>query len=460
MSRSQHLEELDALLDGDAVAVSEELAPLATVARALRAEVAAIELDPDVAARHIDQALGRRPATRAPEGPRVRRSRRPAVGVPDRPRARRSWRRQVVSLLLAAALLLVPAVLASAHALPGDPLYDVKRLVENVRLIVAARSPGSAADERLRIAATRLEELQALLRQHDTGPIPEAVTDLQAAVTAAQRAIADAQRQGASAVELADLLDRLDSIRNGQAAALQQVAAPAAAPATDQAAQVTVAGSRATAPMLAPPAQSVPAPAQAAPDATAQAAPDAAAQDAPDAAAQDAQDATTPDAQDAPAPADGNSSAALDPPTTPPPLTPTVGTPAPVTASCVTPAPVTPSCGTPAPVTPRRATSPPDTPRRVIAPPAAHPTGDATRQTRNGGGDSSRDRGGATGGTAGQDHGSATADDGVRNHADGHGGSGDNGGHGGSDGNSGHGGGNVASGGHAGHAGRTHDADP
>src|SRR5919106_960207 len=50
-------DELDALLDGRPVELTGELAPLAEAAGALRAELAALELDPEVADRHLERVL-------------------------------------------------------------------------------------------------------------------------------------------------------------------------------------------------------------------------------------------------------------------------------------------------------------------------------------------------------------------------------------------------------------------
>ena len=50
-------DELDALLDGRPVELTDELAPLAEAADALRAELAPYELDPEVADRHLAWVL-------------------------------------------------------------------------------------------------------------------------------------------------------------------------------------------------------------------------------------------------------------------------------------------------------------------------------------------------------------------------------------------------------------------
>src|SRR4029450_1117991 len=97
-------EELDALLDGRPVELTDELAPLAEVADALRVERAAHELPPAVANRHLEQVL-KGPAT--------------VVRMPARPQPN-GWdvRRRVAAVVLAAALILAPATVASGAAPP------------------------------------------------------------------------------------------------------------------------------------------------------------------------------------------------------------------------------------------------------------------------------------------------------------------------------------------------------
>ena len=51
-------DDLDALLDGRPVELTDELAPLVEAADALRVELAGHQLDPEVANRHLEQVLG------------------------------------------------------------------------------------------------------------------------------------------------------------------------------------------------------------------------------------------------------------------------------------------------------------------------------------------------------------------------------------------------------------------
>ena len=94
-------DELDALLDGRPVELTDELAPLVEAADVLRIELAGYQLDPGVADRHLERILeGSGTVVQLPV-------RQPAGG----------WdvRRRVVAVALAAALVLAPATIASAE---------------------------------------------------------------------------------------------------------------------------------------------------------------------------------------------------------------------------------------------------------------------------------------------------------------------------------------------------------
>src|SRR4029450_4739770 len=99
--------ELDALLDGRPVELTDELAPLAEAADALRAELAAYQLDPGGADRHLERVL---------HGSAT------VVSLPVRGQPN-GWdlRRRLAAVVLAAALVLVPATMASAAAPPRPP---------------------------------------------------------------------------------------------------------------------------------------------------------------------------------------------------------------------------------------------------------------------------------------------------------------------------------------------------
>ena len=157
-------DELDALLDGRPVELTDELAPLAEAADALRAELAAHQLDPEVANRHLEQVL-KGSAT--------------VVRMPARPQPN-GWdvRRRVAAVVLAAALVLAPATMASAAALPGQAMYPFKLAIEQLRLASVQWSPSREAGERTRIADERLDEVQSLLNLRIYNQLPGAIKAL------------------------------------------------------------------------------------------------------------------------------------------------------------------------------------------------------------------------------------------------------------------------------------------
>src|SRR5215211_5006053 len=100
---NQRHDDLDALLDGGPVELTDELVPLMEVADALLVELATYELDPEVADRHLAQVLDRSATV---------------VALPARSYVN-GWRRRMAAVVVAAALVLAPATMASAAALPG-----------------------------------------------------------------------------------------------------------------------------------------------------------------------------------------------------------------------------------------------------------------------------------------------------------------------------------------------------
>jgi hypothetical protein len=175
-------DELDALIDGRPVELTEELAPLVETADALRAELASLELDPAVADRHLERILHgsatvvRLPARLQPGGWDVR--------------------RRVVAVALAATLVLAPATLASAAALPGQAMYPFKLAIEQLRIASVQWSPAREAGERTRVADERLNEVEDLVRLKMFNQLPSALASLERAVVAAQVAVKEAAREG------------------------------------------------------------------------------------------------------------------------------------------------------------------------------------------------------------------------------------------------------------------------
>jgi Domain of unknown function (DUF5667) len=210
MSRRCHKElsdRLDAALDGRPVEVDDDLAPLVQTAAELRAALADVELDPEVAQRHLGMVLDGEAEV---------------VALPTRPQAQASrWRRRVAAVALAAALTVLPATMASAAALPGQALYPVKLAVERLRVTAVMWSSTREANEQLKIADNRLDELNRLIQLKAADRIPSAIMRLNQAVEEAVRDTADASQPRAlegnlaavtagSVVALQRLQDKLD----------------------------------------------------------------------------------------------------------------------------------------------------------------------------------------------------------------------------------------------------------
>jgi Domain of unknown function (DUF5667) len=208
---NQTHERLDALLDGQTGEVTDDLAPLLEAAEALRAELAEFQLDPEVADRHLEQVLN---------------SAAPVVSLPVRQRGNWGLRRRVAAVALAAALVLVPATMASASALPGQALYPVKVAVEQVRLASVQWSATREAAERTRLASKRLQELDKLVQLQIFHQVPSAIRRLDKAVVAANEAVAEAiQESGGDSklVAVAGNLRRVTDAQHGELVALTKM---------------------------------------------------------------------------------------------------------------------------------------------------------------------------------------------------------------------------------------------
>ncbi|GAA4658986.1 MULTISPECIES: DUF5667 domain-containing protein [Amycolatopsis] len=104
----------------------------------------------------------------------------------EQERQRPSRRRRILAEVLAAAVALVVALggiglLLSRNALPGDPLYGVKRAGESAELGLAF-GDSAKAQKHLEFAANRLDELKALAGADagaDAGAYRAAFTDFQ-----------------------------------------------------------------------------------------------------------------------------------------------------------------------------------------------------------------------------------------------------------------------------------------
>jgi hypothetical protein len=207
-------DELDALLDGGPVELTDELAPLVEAADALRAELAAYQLDPAVADRHLERVLDGSAAV---------------VQLPVRSQPN-SWdlRRRLAAVALAAALVLVPATMASAAALPGQAMYPFKLAIEQLRIASVQWSSGREAVERTRVADERLEELGRLVKLQMYTQVPTALKALERAVTAAKAAVEEAKQEGEPVAKVEQKLNQV-AVAGGRVAQVVRVAATAAA---------------------------------------------------------------------------------------------------------------------------------------------------------------------------------------------------------------------------------------
>jgi Domain of unknown function (DUF5667) len=199
-------DELDALLDGRPVELTDELVPLVEAADALWVELATYELDPEVADRHLARVL---------EGSTA------VVALPARGYAN-GWRRRMAAVVLAAALVLATATMASAAALPGQAMYPLKLAIEQLRLASVQWSPAREAGERIRIADERLEELDQLVELGVVTQVPVAVRAVDRAVMAATRAVQEASMEGADVTKVASELQAVKQEQQAQLATLFQ----------------------------------------------------------------------------------------------------------------------------------------------------------------------------------------------------------------------------------------------
>ncbi|HEV8426080.1 MAG TPA: hypothetical protein VGS14_12970 [Actinomycetes bacterium] len=221
-------DELDALLDGRPVELTDDLAPLLEAADVLRAELAAFELDPEVADRHLERVLEgsatvvRMPVRQQPNGWDLR-LRMPVRLQPN------GWdlRRRVAAVVLAAALVLAPATMASAAALPGQAMYPFKLAIEQLRLASVQWSTTREAGERTRVADERLDELERLVELKMFSQLPTAIDALSRAVMAADAAVDEAAEQGEPVSGLAGRLDVVKgqgdvAVRRAESSAMTQ----------------------------------------------------------------------------------------------------------------------------------------------------------------------------------------------------------------------------------------------
>lgn len=100
-----------------------------------------------------------------------------------------SWRRRLLAAGVGVAVATGSVggiAIASAGAVPGDPLYSAKKMFENIQLSLSG-SPTDRGGEYLKLADTRLSEIEALLSRRDadvpgsptTAYLDQDLTDLQ-----------------------------------------------------------------------------------------------------------------------------------------------------------------------------------------------------------------------------------------------------------------------------------------
>ena len=199
-------DDLDALLDGHPVELTDELVPLVEAADALWVELATYELDPEIADRHLARVLEDSATVAA---------------LPARSYVN-GWRRRMAAVVLAAALVLAPATMASAAALPGQAMYPLKLAIEQLRLASVQWSPAREAGERIRIADERLEELDQIVELGMVTQVTVAVRAADRAVMAATRAVQEASIQGADVTKVAGELQAVKQKQQAQLATLFQ----------------------------------------------------------------------------------------------------------------------------------------------------------------------------------------------------------------------------------------------
>jgi Domain of unknown function (DUF5667) len=101
-------------------------------------------------------------------------------------------------------LAFIPAFVVAGAALPGDPLYPLKRMTEHVRLTIAV-TPERKAVERTRLAVRRCEEFERLATAGDRARLGAAKVEFRRSLLAARAAIAQAQARKARPATITDL---------------------------------------------------------------------------------------------------------------------------------------------------------------------------------------------------------------------------------------------------------------
>jgi len=243
-------DELDVVLDGNRHLYRSELGPAVEAATVLAEELRAVEIPPGVAERHIAMALDR-------------------AGHASRRARRRLLARMLAAVAAAAVIVGVPATLVSAGALPGHPLYPLKRTVEAADLAVHF-DPSREAQIHMRIAERRIAELDALVQRRDRTHLLSAIKEVKLAVEAANVAVDKAFRSEGVNSDTMALHTRLTGVTREMMQKLEDVVATPTDPAAASTAS-SILGTATTAapPGVPPPTAAVPPPTAAVPPPTA-----------------------------------------------------------------------------------------------------------------------------------------------------------------------------------------------
>jgi len=146
----------------------------------------------------------------------------------------RSRRRVIVSGLsrLAAgvggatlAALLVGTVVTSATSLPDEPLYPVKRLVEDAQLVITP--PESRVEVHLRRAQERVKETQEMIERDRTEAVPALVDAYVREVDAVRQELQTPRTRTAEPERVEKVITRLEANEQVLGAIAQRVAEPA-----------------------------------------------------------------------------------------------------------------------------------------------------------------------------------------------------------------------------------------
>jgi hypothetical protein len=113
--------------------------------------------------------------------------------------------------------------MASASALPGQALYPVKLAVEQLRVTAVRWSSTREANERIKIAHSRLDEFDRLVQLNAADRIPPAIVRLKQAYVDAQQAVEDAVRDTGDPGQARALHGKLAEVTTGSAVTLHSL---------------------------------------------------------------------------------------------------------------------------------------------------------------------------------------------------------------------------------------------